>query len=363
MPVKVSDEYEEVLGYAEMEYQAMFYDGNQTLAAANNTEYDICGLLTSKENLVFKTNGYKCFVDIVGVLSTGGYVNLSSQVEYHIKDEAIVEFSKGRIYAKNKGNTTIEVSYKGYKVTLYVEVIDFFNFDVMLYSQFEESNLSAFSLVPSQIIQTMTRANGVAHVRWTAKKKFRLNDGTYAEAGTVMEGMPYTQSVRCTVQEFLDYHAACNIQDNGFYRENLQSSGYYWASYGIDCSGLICIAWNIPFDSTKGFWDGLKNPASKKYEKVGSYEASGDISGNSDREELKTAYASLKPGDAIVKRVSKTSGHARLVTGIDVSEKRVYCLEAEGNFPENVIYTFDELAEDYYCPFVVKSDYYDTGTR
>ena len=41
--------------------------------------------------------------------------------------------------------------------------------------------------------------------------------------------------------------------------------------------------------------------------------------------------------------------------------KEVYMLEARNNFIEQICVSFDELAAEYYCPFAIKSSYYNSS--
>lgn len=146
------------------------------------------------------------------------------------------------------------------------------------------------------------------------------------------------------------------------FMRNIRGGGYYDATYGIDCSGFVCNAWNVSNDcNTQTFYDAIRLSNSSRFEKVGSYSAGGTYSvGNVSKQELKTAYESLKAGDAIVTRRANETGHARLVMSVDLTNKTVTTVEASGNFPNYATYTFDQLADDYYCPFTVKSSYYNS---
>lgn len=185
--------------------------------------------------------------------------------------------------------------------------------------------------------------------------------------------MPYSQrkNSRCTVKEFTD-----SLEKSDFYEEfenkiddnndGIIDRKTYWARYGIDCSGFLCIAWNLPKSAanTETFWNAIKSGGN--YEKVGTYTLNSreDISTEAvSKDILKEAYMSLMPGDAVVSRYKRPNGsiagHSRLVTGVNKQTREVYMLEARYNFPQSICVSFDDLADEYYCPFAIKSGYYN----
>lgn len=373
----MADSVEELIGYSQEAFYDYLSEEDGTAAQAEAqaqgiTEYDICELLASKQEIVLAANGYVDYIDIIGRLSNGEYVNLSNQVEIAVEDAAVASYFRGRIYGEGTGTTTVTAAYDGYTVSFQVSVEAFFDYDVLMQELISGGDASAYSLTSTQIQETMSRANAMKHYVWKAEADFRLNDGKVAKLGTQLEGMPYSRDqTRCTLAQFAAYYNAWSTKDNGFYEEHSRTHldeetgetvTYYDATYGVDCSAFVCNAWNVSSNgvNTKIFYDAIRLSNSPCFEKVGSYSAGGTYSvGNVSKQELKTAYESLKAGDAIVLRKSN-GGHARLVMSVDLTNKTVTTVEASGNFPNYATYTFDQLANEYYCPFTVKSSYYNS---
>lgn len=204
-----ADSMEELIGYS----QEAFYDylseedGTAAQAEAQGiTEYDICELLASKQEIVLAANGYVDYIDIIGRLSDGGYVNLSNQVEIAVADKTVASYFRGRLYGEGTGTTTVTAAYDGYTVSFQVSVEEYFDYDALMQQLISGGAASTYSLTSTQIQQTMSRANSMKHYVWKAEADFRLNDGTIAKKGTQLEGMPYSQrKPRCTLAEFVAY--------------------------------------------------------------------------------------------------------------------------------------------------------------
>lgn len=84
--------------------------------------------------------------------------------------------------------------------------------------------------------------------------------------------------------------------------------------YGNDCSGFVSFAWGISKKGTGDFITGIRNGT---YSKVGSYNANSPTTA-----ELKEAYKSLQPGNAVGK-----SGHTFLIAANDAANSKVYVYE------------------------------------
>ncbi|MDE7327604.1 MAG: hypothetical protein K2N63_15230 [Lachnospiraceae bacterium] len=377
-PVKVSDNYEDVLGYAKQDYNMTFCEkeAEEVTNIANQQEqvesYDICALIVSESNVILRKNGCFTFVDIVGELQTGGYVNLSDWAEYKVEDPSIATCSLGRIYGVNVGTTKVTAIYANYEVSFQVTIQEFMDYEAMMQEMIQGNGVEAYSFTVSEMNTIMNRANGIAHFKWKPAKQFRLNDGSDVEKDTPLEGLPYSQNERCTVEEF-SYHLRYSedfydLHENKRYKQ----PSTYWATYGIDCSGFLCVSWNVSMENnTETYWNAIKNTKTERYEKVGTYSVKQQATstGAVDQSELKEAYMLLMPGDAVVTRYERmnsngtsvvTVGHARLVTGVNKKNKEVYMLEARNNFPEVICVSFDDLASEYYCPFAITSSYYNT---
>ena len=194
-------------------------------------------------------------------------------------------------------------------------------------------------------------------VQWTTTAQFRLNDGTIVSAGTTLTGVPYSQLTQCNATEFLA--ALSNSSTNGFYTEHPRGN-YYDATYGVDCSGFVSKAWGIPRDTTAGFVSELYSSSSSKYEKVGSYSMpSSSVTTGVSASSLTTAYAQMTETCAVVYR-STNGGHAMLIISNQPSNSRCTIIEAHNNFPSIVSYTYSQLANMHYCPFTVKTSYYNS---
>ena len=359
VPVSVSDQYEDVLGYAQYYY---YYDRQDMPLAVSDCEFS--GLLASKAQIILEINTCVDYVDIIGVTGDGRYVNLSDAVEVAAGDEEIASYRNGRIYGVGEGMTELRLRYGSLEVGIPVTVNAYFDFEAMIEAMLSgEGEVSPCSVPGPQMQAVMSRAYEMYSVEWVTKDAFILNDGTKVGKGTTLRGLPYTQKNRCTVREFLFYHD--KWETSGFYTFELRDNGCYWCEYGIDCTGLICWAWNLPVNGRNTFgtsklWDEIKDANSSKFEKVGAYTipANATLSQSVNQAELYASYGQLNVGDAVVQR-RDNGGHARLVlTNIRASEK-VSFYEAHGNFPEIVTFSYDQLAYDHYCPFTIKTDFYN----
>ena len=297
------------------------------------------------------------FVDIIGVMKNKTYVNLSSQVRAVFDNEEIAEYNKGRIKGLKSGKTRLTLSYGVLTCTVDVIVKNDVDSDV-LSRYWSEEGASLKSIPGTGPGNVMSRAYAMKNVQWTAQRRFRLNDGSYAAAGTVLKGVPYSKRRdQCNDSLFLSYYS--NGLNNGFYDEHARGS-YYDATYGVDCSGFVSFAWGVPRDTTEGFVSELCLSFSNKYEKIGTYTVtSSNSTANVDKIKLRNAYSLMTPSNAVVYR-NNGVGHAMLVSSNNVSRKKCTFLEAYGNFPAEVTYTYQQLMNMGYCPFTVTETYYNT---
>ena len=162
--------------------------------------------------------------------------------------------------------------------------------------------------------------------------------GTYFTKNKEVTGIPYSQNSQKYENDFLAV-----VDNSNFYTSSTSGSGKKQPYYGNDCSAYVSRCWQISRKTTYDFKSGIGNT----YKKVGSYGSSPTIA------ELTKAYASLKRGDAIVKR-QNSSGHVRLVMSVDTSKKIVYCYEQTPPKTTTNTYTFSQLAKEGYLPFTKK---------
>lgn len=344
-------------------YSALMYDNAETDELWNAKVLEIA---VSENVLCFEANGCVQYVDIVGKMADGKYVNLSRQVTVFSCDESVATYDCGRICAQGKGNTTIHLLYGEYlfdiDVTVESEVVweDYFN--ALIASLQQEEDIMAHSVPGKNLSLVMTRAGNMAFVEWVAMEDFTMNDGTVKQAGTLIKGVPY--ALRSVVYDdigFLEKYNEYNAgAENGFYdifpREKSNKKIVYDAKYGLDCSGFLSFAWGTPRRTTSYYRNALANLSMQiEYEKVGSYDYDGT---NFDTEELKKAYESLSVGDAVV-----NGTHCRLVSTNDVSQEKIIFIEAGGNTPAIYSYTYDTLAKEGYLPFTISTDYFESLSK
>ncbi|MDE7211638.1 MAG: hypothetical protein K2O03_09380 [Lachnospiraceae bacterium] len=360
VPVLVSDCFEDVLGYAEYYF---YYDKPDMPLAVSDSDFS--QLLISKSEIVLETNTCIDYVDVVGVTANGQYINLSNVVDVVAEDEDIATYWDGRIYGVGEGTTEIRLRYGSLEVGVSVTVKSYFDFEAMVQAMISgEEGISSYSVPGPEMQDVMTRAFEMDTVEWVTKQIFILNDGTEVALGTTLQGLPYTQKNRCTVKEFETFHK--NWESNEFYSFERQENGHYWCKYGIDCSGFICAAWNLPVSGkytygTSDFWREIKDENSTKFEKVGDYKIAANAtttSGGVQQHEIYASYQYLNVGDAVVQRRSG-GGHARLVMTNNRNTEMISFYEAYGNFPTIITVSYDRLTYDYYCPFTIKTDFYN----
>ena len=295
------------------------------------------------------------FIDVIALTDKNEYINISRIVDADYTEKGIVEYYNGRVKALKKGSTILKLSYKDLICSVEVTVKDD-AFDSM-HANVNVGNSAGTNSVPGVDYSTvMGRASAMINVTWVAKKKFMLNDGTTAYAGTTLKGVPYSQKVQCNAAEFINYYNSGLT--NGFY-DLIKRGSHYDAAYGVDCSGFVSKAWGIPRSSTDQFVSELYSGTSTKYEKIGSYSllSSNDTTGISNSV-LISAYANLTATCALVYR-EPNKGHAMLVAANNPNVQTCTIYEAKNNFPEIVTYTYAQLANWKYIPFTVKTSYYN----
>ncbi len=194
----------------------------------------------------------------------------------------------------------------------------------------------------------------MATIKWTPQKTitYYAQDGRKYYAGTTYTGIPYTQN---------------NRQNLATFKSKLSGSTYVGATtpggyVGNDCSSAVMYSWKQITDGISFSYTGNMFPESGTgVKKVGSYNANSTtntkkITTGNGKNTMFASYAQLKPGDAIVARVSGVVNHTRIISSVGSSY--VTCIEqcglssSRGATTWNVDkkYTFDQLYSTYYIP-------------
>jgi hypothetical protein len=344
-------------------------------------------------------------IDIVGHRINSDYVSVTGAVKGFSSDENVAIWQTGDlggfIYAIGQGTCTITLDYNGLKCDVVVKVLNtvdvqgmmnqyiaeglaLYGEDLAYESTYvdEDSPATSYDIslgveyrqerdrsLPGQSAITVAyRAQQILNVPWTPVLDYRLRNGSYAYANAQVTGVPYSQceaSRQCNATQFIShYNDYNNGVNNSFYTADPAGNEKYNPRYGLDCSGLVSKAWGIPRETTKTFFEALRDGTVTKFEKVGSYSISPNtaVTTGVDSTTLLSIYPSLQSGQAVVKRYYKNSvdvaGHAMLVSAnIPSQSKAIFC-HAFSNFPCYVTKTYEELKNEYYCPFEINSSYY-----
>lgn len=354
----VSDTYEDLLGYVENIYYIGFSE--------EDINYEIVDLSISKYSFKFELNGFVDFVDVIGTLTDGKYVNLSRVVDCIIKDVGIAEYDRGRIYAINKGTTEITLSYGNFIRVITVTVNGFKEMLTDINSLIESltlmNNMNVRSVPQEQWVNVMKRAYDMMNVKWTPTQDFIPNNQNISyPSGVELKGVPYSQ----TGNQFQDKSFLASLNNADFYKP------YYRPNdptnrdpmYGVDCSGFVSFSYAIARQTTDGIYSDLKLASPIKFEKIGSYTLDSNVTTDISKDDLKNAYSGLYQSCALLMRKTLSNGniggHTRLV--VTKYDNYVECIENANNFPEQIRYSFDQLASDSYVPYTVKSSYYNTS--
>ena len=84
-------------------------------------------IMISNNQLVLEHNGTSEFVDVIGELKNGKYVNLTNVVEWLSNDNDIVIADGGRILAVRQGETKVDIKFGTHEQTINVSVKENFN--------------------------------------------------------------------------------------------------------------------------------------------------------------------------------------------------------------------------------------------
>lgn len=329
-------------------------------------DVEIDELFVSKNNVKLRFSTFATFVDVIGITKGKQYVNLTNYVKAEVEDPSIVEYNRGKIRALKKGSTNIILSYKNCKAVISVTVDETMTDDeitALSLKSIKKENTKLKSVPGPSISDVMNRAYSMKNVSWSPEATFKGNSGTSYYAGTSLHGIPYSQrDPQCNASSFLNYYN--DGLNNGFYDINVRKDSndvaHYDATYGVDCSGLVSLSWNIPRHSTLEFFNHLKNSNDSRFEKIGNYTLSSNASTSSSvsQSQLISAYSSLSAGSAVVKR-NTAGGHAMLVAINYPSQSYCVFIESCDDFVNYTTYDYSQLASNGYLPFSVKSSYYN----
>ena len=245
-------------------------------------------------------------------------------------------------------------------------------------SSSSESSLSTSSEETSSPAQPTLRESIVSYMRamatleWTPSVSFDYyestgSDGKKYQAGTTYLGLPYTmeQGRTSTLGDPLNLFKA-KLDSNGKTYVGPTGKTTY---YGSDCSSSVEGAWRQNGFVTNAVYTGAMIPGENaKISAIGGY-SFGDrskmtrsIVEKNGEQKMSSAYAELKAGDAVVRRVPSGSGyagHVRLVAGVDPERKTVTVIEQCGwgidsqtktSWRVDKVYSFSSLHSNYYIP-------------
>ena len=305
-----------------------------------NTEYEIfrelggniVGLTVSDDAVTIDYSDEESFVDAIAMLDDGSSEYVSDIAEWTSSNNQVANVYNGRINAVSTGSCIITVSYEGYSTDIEVNVLAYR--DTLEEIQLLNANILQQNLARVADSQVVNVAKEMTEYTWTPQKKLIGWNGHVFEAGVAVTGIPYSQSANQVNKNLF----ASALLKADFYDSCIRSDGTAMPKYGNDCSGFVSYSWGISRNTTSSFISGIR---SGTYKKVGSYNAN-----SHSTSELKEAYKSLQPGNAVVK-----SGHTFLIASNDVSNSRVYVYEQT---PPKAIYrswTYSSMASNGYMPF------------
>lgn len=348
-------------------YASRMYDSEEPLVIE---DFSVIDMYIQSENVSFENNGDVEFIDIIGVLQDGQYINLSRYVTWTTSDSNVASCNLGRILAEGVGECQVTASYNDLSVIINVSVASYVDWEAYMSELISEVSIAPYNYdvtpysVPSSSLNSvLNRASNMCYVAWTPTKQFRLNDGSYQSANVQRKGIPYSlKSAQYNEVTFLT-----KLTASDFYNENprVKPSGatVYDAQYGLDCSGFVSFAWGTPRRTTGTYLSAINSGGNNEYIKVGTYtykekDSNGETLDYKKRyvqSELVTAYQSLNVGDAIV-----TNGHVRLVISNNKTDNKITCQEAGGNSPAVYTYSYSTLSSAGYLPFTITTTYFNS---
>lgn len=337
---------------------ALMDDSNGIATPSEATPKAALDLLVAQGDVNIQRQYMSEFVDAI-VQTADTYINVTPLARWSSADEDIVIADRGRLYGVNKGSTTVKVEIldKSHEINVTVDE----NYE----SESNPHNQPRTPKLAGSRQESLDKALKMINVTWTSAKRFlgwkNSNDTEFwFEAGKTYSGIPYTQTdFMVDEDEFI--HA---LSEPDFYTVWANTDGREMARYGNDCSGFISIAWGQERTGTVTMFDAIGTT----YKKVGSYNKD-----NIDAAELKRAYNSLQPGDAVV---SKEKTHAFLIVSVNPADQIVEAYEQTPATARVATWKYDKMADGKYVPFTIfdtSSDgwmqengtwyYYQNGTK
>ena len=240
-------------------------------------------------------------------------------------------------------------------------------------SSFSESSVeSSSSAQPTLRESIVSYMRAMATLEWTPSVSFDYyestgSDGKKYQVGTTYLGLPYTmeQGRTSTLGDPLNLFKAKLDSDGKTYVGPTGKTTYY----GSDCSSSVEGAWRQNGFVTNAVYTGAMIPGENaKISAIGGYsfddrsKMTRSIVEKNGEQKMSSAYAELKAGDAIVRRVPSGSGyagHVRLVAGVDPERKTVTVIEQCGwgidsqtktSWRVDKVYSFNSLYANYYIP-------------
>jgi len=240
-------------------------------------------------------------------------------------------------------------------------------------SSFSESSVeSSSSAQPTLRESIVSYMRAMATLEWTPSVSFDYyestgSDGKKYQVGTTYLGLPYTmeQGRTSTLGDPLNLFKAKLDSDGKTYVGPTGKTTYY----GSDCSSSVEGAWRQNGFVTNAIYTGAMIPGENaKISAIGGYsfddrsKMTRSIVEKNGEQKMSSAYAELKAGDAVVRRVPSGSGyagHVRLVASVDPERKTVTVIEQCGwgidsqtktSWRVDKVYSFSSLYSNYYIP-------------
>lgn len=298
--------------------------------------YELTDMYLTENAVTLEKTGVSEFVDAKGILTDGSIEDISRYAIWESSDTEVAIADQGRILAQSKGDAIITVKYGSYSASFPVTVEE----TVDTVQLMEQLSLSAYSYGNDERIADLSRAASMINIAWTPSKNLTgWKGGKTFSAGTTYAGVPYSQTPNQigTAQAFVSA-----LSKTDFYTVYTDSNGRKMPRYGNDCSGFVSLSWNIGRYTTTSLKNGI---VSGTFPKVGSYNVSSPTV-----TELKTAYASLVPGDAVV----VGGNHTFMIAYNDIANQKVQCYEQTPYNAQVTEWTYTKMANAKYLPFSKK---------
>lgn len=192
---------------------------------------------------------------------------------------------------------------------------------------------------------------------------WKERDDNFYEAGVEVNGLPYSQDQRITVEEFEDA-----LDNEDFYKRN-EDRGIIMPEYGQDCSGLFSDVWgNVNPDTgeivnlstyniiKKAGWNVEDREVYFDISQVGDYKIANYFDRDATEETdklLEQYYNQAAPGDAVVTRYydeedKRMKNHVMIVVGNDSGNLIV--IEQTEPTTELNTYKYGDLSKNQYMP-------------